>query len=223
MSLEPGLFVPTRADALIRGQRKVEAIKAVLDANPGASLRAAKDAVEARTDALLAGSAASLSSPAGEARETAGLPAAALEALQRGQIIEAIKLVRLAHDVDLRTAKQRVEAHLRGDVGADVGTVASQPDAAAASAPGELPADVASLLRGGDRGAAWQLLERKYGATATEALRRIGDHEIARKRGGRGGAAAAGSTVMRGGDRGKLALWALLAAFAALAVAWVLW
>ncbi|QCW25202.1 hypothetical protein FE772_05550 [Lysobacter enzymogenes] len=222
MSLEPGLFVPTRADALIRGQRKVEAIKAVLDANPGASLRAAKDAVEARTDALLAGSAASLSSPAGEARETAGLPAAALEALQRGQIIEAIKLVRLAHDVDLRTAKQRVEAHLRGDVGADVGTVASQPDAAAASAPGELPADVASLLRGGDRGAAWQLLERKYGATATEALRRIGDHEIARKRGG-GGAAAAGSTVMRGGDRGKLALWALLAAFAALAVAWVLW
>ncbi|UZW59746.1 hypothetical protein [Lysobacter enzymogenes] len=223
MSLEPGLFVPTRADALIRGQRKVEAIKAVLDANPGASLRAAKDAVEARTDALLAGSAASPSSPAGEARETAGLPAGALEALQRGQIIEAIKLVRLAHDVDLRTAKQRVEAHLRGDVGADVGidADAAQPDAAA-SAPGVLPADVASLLRGGDRGAAWQLLERKYGATATEALRRIGDHEIARKRGGRGGAAA-GSTVMRGGDRGKLALWALLAAVAALAVAWVLW
>lgn len=222
MSLEPGLFVPTRADALIRGQRKVEAIKAVLDANPGASLRAAKDAVEARAEALLAGSAPSSSSPAGETRETAGLPAAALEALQRGRTIEAIKWVRLAHDVDLRTAKQRVEAHLRGDAGAEVGTVAAPPDAAA-SAPDELPADVVSLLRGGDRGAAWQRLERKYGATATEALRRIGDYEMARKRGGRGDAAAVGSTVVRGGDRGKLALWALLAAVAALAVGWVLW
>ncbi|WP_428995233.1 hypothetical protein, partial [Lysobacter enzymogenes] len=139
MSSEPELFVPPRIDALIRSQRKIEAVKAVLDANPGASLRAAKDAVEARTDALLAGStpagsASASPSPEKEALEISGLPAAAVEALLRGQMIEAIKLVRLAHGVDLRTAKQRVEAHARGDGGA----AAAAPHEPAA-ATGDLP------------------------------------------------------------------------------------
>ena len=52
MSSEPGLFVPPRVDAMLGSHRKIEAIKAVLDANPGASLRAAKAAVDARIAAL---------------------------------------------------------------------------------------------------------------------------------------------------------------------------
>lgn len=220
MSSEPELFVPPRVDALIRSQHKIEAIKAVLDANPGASLRAAKDAVEARTDALLAGPAsagAGSSPPPGEdPLELSGLPAAAVEALLRGQVIEAIKLVRLAHGVDLRTAKQRVEAHMRGDGSDDSGAAAAVSHEPAAATTGDLPADVLALLRAGDRGAAWQLLERKYGATSAQALRRIAEHEIAGKQRGAGG----GATVAAGDSNGRVMLWALLVAIAAVAVWW---
>jgi ribosomal protein L7/L12 len=216
MSSEPGLFVPPRVDAMLGGHRKIEAIKAVLDANPGASLRAAKAAVDARIDALAAGSApsSSSSSSADDVRDVSGLPAAAVEALLRGQVIEAIKLVRLAHGVDLRTAKQRVEAHMRGDAGA--AAAASREPVATT---GDLPADVLALLRAGDRGAAWQLLERKYGATSAQALRRIAEHEIARKQRGAGG----GATVAAGDNNGRVMLWALLVAIAAVAVWWFVW
>jgi len=219
MSSEPELFVPPRIDALIRGQRKIEAIKAVLDANPGASLRAAKDAVDARAEALLAGAvpSAASASPPREAQELSGLPAAAVEALLRGQVIEAIKFVRMAHGVDLRTAKQRVQAHMRGDSGHDAGELAAS-SAPAGAAAGPLPADVVALLRAGDRGAAWQLLERKYAATSAQALRRIAEYEIARK--GRRGADA---TVASGDDNGRMMLWALLTAVAAVAAWWLLW
>lgn len=215
MSSEPGLFVPPRIDAMLRSHRKVEAVKAVLDANPGASLRAAKAAVDARIGALTAGSRPSSASQAEVGVEISGMPAAAVEALLRGQMIEAIKLVRLAHGVDLRTAKQRVEAHARGDH--DASAAASREPAAATT--GDLPADVLALLRAGDRGAAWQLLERKYGATSAQALRRIAEHEVARKQRGAGG----GATVAAGDNNGRVMLWALLVAIAAVAAWWFVW
>lgn len=218
MSSEPGLFVPPRVDAMLRSHRKIEAVKAVLDANPGASLSAAKAAVDARIGALVAGPASSSPAPDGDAQASSGLPAAAVDALRRGQTIEAIKLVRLAQGVDLRTAKQRVDAHVRGDAGGGPGPAAA-PVAEAVGAAGPLPADVVALLQAGDRGAAWQLLERKYGASSAEALRRIADYEVARKRRGFGG--GAGATVARGDDGGRRMLWVLLAAAAAAAVWWV--
>lgn len=41
------------------------------------------------------------------------LPPAAVSALWKGQIIEAIKLVRLERNIDLKDAKDQVEAYLR--------------------------------------------------------------------------------------------------------------
>jgi hypothetical protein len=42
-----------------------------------------------------------------------GLPPAAMSALWHGQIIEAIKVVRLERHVDLKNAKDQVDAYLR--------------------------------------------------------------------------------------------------------------
>ncbi|MBW8811648.1 MAG: hypothetical protein JF591_23120, partial [Lysobacter sp.] len=39
-------FIPPQVATLLAGNRKIEAIKLVLDSNPGLGLRAAKDAVE---------------------------------------------------------------------------------------------------------------------------------------------------------------------------------
>jgi len=41
------------------------------------------------------------------------LPAAAVSALWKGQIIEAIKVIRLERNLDLKDAKDQVEAYLR--------------------------------------------------------------------------------------------------------------
>jgi hypothetical protein len=57
------------------------------------------------------------------------LPAEAIAALARGRKIEAIRIVRKTHGVDLKTAKERVEAHALDHSGA-----------AGDLSPGEVPA-----------------------------------------------------------------------------------
>ncbi|QQP95774.1 hypothetical protein [Lysobacter enzymogenes] len=108
------LFVPPPADALIRGGHKIQAIKAVIDANPGASLRAAKDAVEAYERRLLPGESAAAHDQERRQPDTGGLPEAARQALMAGDRIAAIKIVRAAYGLDLRSALQRVDDHARG-------------------------------------------------------------------------------------------------------------
>lgn len=48
-------------------------------------------------------------------REEAGLPSAAIAALQKGNKIEAIKLVRVERNLGLKEAKDYVEDHVRRD------------------------------------------------------------------------------------------------------------
>ncbi|MEP7151180.1 MAG: 50S ribosomal protein L7/L12 [Nitrospira sp.] len=48
-----------------------------------------------------------------EQAPSAELPAAAVEALRQGNKIEAIKLVRVEHDIGLKESKDSVEAYLR--------------------------------------------------------------------------------------------------------------
>ena len=45
--------------------------------------------------------------------QPSGLPPAAIAALWKGQMIEAIKVVREARDLDLKEAKDAVEAYLK--------------------------------------------------------------------------------------------------------------
>lgn len=116
MSAPPNPLLSPQIDALIRDGHKIEAIKLAIFHNPGLGLREAKNAVEARERVLLAGAApaeaAAQTTASGASR--AGLPPDAIEALNRGRTVEAIKRVRLATGVDLRTAKRWVDAYSSG-------------------------------------------------------------------------------------------------------------
>lgn len=58
------------------------------------------------------------------------LPTEAMVALQRGNKIEAIKLVRRAHGLDLKDSKDLVEAHLAADASLQQAFSAARPQGA---------------------------------------------------------------------------------------------
>lgn len=214
-------FIPPQVATLLAANRKIEAIKLVLDSNPGLGLRAAKDAVEGyqsnRQSAAIASSArtaaAAQSSGAGQVGD---FPHAARQAIAEGNRILAIKIVREAYGLDLRSAMQRVDAYSEG-LAADAD---DDDDDAAAGRNGvtaNLPAEAVALILGGDRGRAAQLLEAKYGYSTRDAMTGIVAYELSRRR--RGFGAAGGDTVRGGDNNGKMLVIAALIAIAAVA-AW---
>ncbi|WP_052756085.1 hypothetical protein [Lysobacter capsici] len=212
-------FIPPQVATLLAANRKIEAIKLVLDSNPGLGLRAAKDAVEGyqsnRQSAAVASSArtavAAQSSGAGQVGD---FPQAARQAIAAGNRILAIKIVREAYGLDLRSAMQRVDAYSEG-----LAPDADDDDAAAGrnGSTANLPAEVVALILGGDRGRAAQLLEAKYGYSTRDAMTGIVAYELSRRR--RGFGAAGGGTVRGGDNNGKMLVIAALIAIAAVA-AW---
>lgn len=124
---------PEAAAAVARGDL-IAAIKLVRDSNGKIELRLAKEAVEAWRDSRPLPSASVItpaSSPASASSAHGSLPAAALLALSQGKTIEAIKVLHQS-GLDLRTAKERIEAHLH----ARPPTVATQrPNNAATTRP----------------------------------------------------------------------------------------
>jgi len=101
--------IPAEAvTALAKGLR-IEAIKRVREANHGVDLRGAMEAV----DAFAAGKQRfPIDPPVSVATASFdSLPAEALAALSRGQLIEAIKIVRAATGLGLKEAKDLVERH----------------------------------------------------------------------------------------------------------------
>ena len=99
------------AAALVKGLR-IEAIKLVREANHGVDLRGAMEAV----DAFASGKQRfPIDPPVTVApKPFDGLPAEALAALSRGQLIEAIKIVRAATGLGLKEAKDLVEQYRDG-------------------------------------------------------------------------------------------------------------
>ena len=95
--------------ALERGQR-IEAIRLVREGNDGLDLRGAMEAVDAyaagERDFSIADSTPSASTAVDDQ-----LPAEAIAALSRGQVIAAIKIVRQACGSGLKEAKDRVDAY----------------------------------------------------------------------------------------------------------------
>lgn len=212
-------FIPPQVATLLAANRKIEAIKLVLDSNPGLGLRAAKDAVEDfqrnGSSAAVASSARSAAAkqPSG-AGQVGDFPQAARQAIAAGNRILAIKIVREAYGLDLRSAMQRVDAYSE-----ERAPDADDDDAAAGrnGATANLPAEVVALILGGDRGRAAQLLEAKYGYSTRDAMTGIVAYELSRRR--RGFGAAGGDTVRGGDNNGKMLVIAALIAIAAVA-AW---
>ena len=81
------------------------------------------------------------------------LPAAVRDALQRGRILEAIKLMRAASGLSLKDVKDALEAYQRG--------TKSPAPVFPAAAVGPLPADVVQRLLAGDKIEAIRLFASK--------------------------------------------------------------
>lgn len=212
MSEKRAPFVPPQVATLLKSGNKIQAIKLLIDSNPGLGLRDAKEAVENHERLLHSGA------PAGPVAATAfasapvasgGFPAAARTAISNGQTIVAIKIVREAYGLGLSEAKDLVEAYGKKGEAALKGL---QPRGGVIDLPGE----VVALIQGGHRDRAAQLLHGKFGLSAQDALSRVADYSGARHKSGAVG--DSGRTVSPG-DSGGGAWWAVLAVAALLAVA----
>ena len=115
----PTAPLPANVIAALQRGNMIEAIK-LMRAAGGIGLKEAKDAI----DQHLGGNSVS----GGLAASDGSLPSAVLEAMRRGQKIEAIKLLREQAGLGLKEAKDAVEAY-QGEAGA----------AADQSSPGEVP------------------------------------------------------------------------------------
>lgn len=198
-------IMPAQVTSLLRANRKIEAIKLMLDANPGLRLREAKDAVERYERQHPQGAGAPLAEAA-PAPPPEGFPAQAELALRSGNKIDAVKIVRMVYGLGLREALARVDAHLLGQH-ADASTTG------VGAGRTDLPADVTMALLRGDRAGALELLEKTHGLANADALKRVLNHE--RQRGKRGLSGRADGTVRRDESNAGMLWWALLIAVAA--------
>jgi ribosomal protein L7/L12 len=98
-------------------------------------------------------------------------PPEAIAALEQGNTIVAIKLVRSANDMDLRTAKQTVEAYLSGE--RSYSTDAFVAPAQAHVENGELPSEALAALAKGRRVEAVKIVREHYGLHLKEAKDKV--------------------------------------------------
>lgn len=87
-----------------------------------------------------------------------GLPADVVDALRRGEVIEAIKLLRASTGLGLKEAKDMIDQHFRGK---PVGMVAAYS--------GQLPSSVIAALQKGNKIEAIRLLREQTGLGLKEA------------------------------------------------------
>ena len=101
--------IPAEAAAALAKGLRIEAIKLVREANHGVDLRGAMEAI----DAYASGRHGHASGPSPMAATTSfdGLPTEAATALARGQMIEAIRIVREKTGLGLKEAKDLVERY----------------------------------------------------------------------------------------------------------------
>ncbi|MGB8434163.1 MAG: ribosomal protein L7/L12 [Burkholderiales bacterium] len=101
--------LPEAAIIALDAGNKLEAIRIVREAT-GLGLKGAKDAVERYVPGDAPYRAPERPSMGGEA-----FPLGAVSALQNGRMIDAVKIVRLAHGVGLKDAKDAVDRYVASD------------------------------------------------------------------------------------------------------------
>ena len=110
--MSPEIKFPPEAIAAKLGDERLLAIKLVREANPGMGLREAMDAVDAYDPGRHG-----FVDPASTTTTTNGndLPAEAIEALSRGQVVEAVKIVRDKTGLGLKESKDMVDGYRDGN------------------------------------------------------------------------------------------------------------
>lgn len=116
------------------------------------------------------------------------LPQDVIDAIGRGDTIEAIKRLREAAQVDLKTAKDAVEAFVNGQPLPPLPGLSVTPAALSQTATSLLPDEVLDALRSGNRIEAIKRLREATGLGLKEAKDLVEAHEA-------GGAGVAASRV----------------------------
>lgn len=98
-------------------------------------------------------------------------PAEAIAALTKGDIIVAIKLVRSANGMDLRDAKEAVDAYLAGERGFSID--ASEVSKEVRADIGGLPSEALDALANGKRIEAVKIVREHYGLHLKEAKDKV--------------------------------------------------
>lgn len=194
--------IPAEAAAALAKGLRIKAIKLVREANHGVDLRAAMEAV----DAFASGKQRFPIDPPVTVVTASfdGLPAEALAALSRGQLIEAIKIVRAATGLGLKEAKDLVEQYRDGQAPVRDEAMRAKLEGIARKHGMKLPEAALTAMERGDLKAAMNLVRQ-----AKESA----PHAAATARGA--------NTVSRETNRNGW-LWAL-ACLALVAIAYVLY
>ncbi|MGH8027361.1 MAG: ribosomal protein L7/L12 [Pseudoxanthomonas sp.] len=195
--------IPAEAAAALAKGLRIEAIKLVRAANHGMDLRGAMEAA----DAFASGNKHRfpIDPPVAVAPVSFdGLPAEALAALSRGQLIEAIKIVRAATGLGLKEAKDLVEGYRDGQTPVRDEAMRAKLEGIARKHGMKLPEAALTAMERGDLKAAMNLF-RQAKESAPHAA----------------GTARGANTVSRETNRNGW-LWAL-ACLALVAIAYVVY
>lgn len=150
--------IPAEAVASLAKGLRIEAIKRVREANHGVDLRGAMEAVDAFASGKQHFSVDPPLAPATVSFE--GLPPEALAALSRGQLIEAIKIVRAATGLGLKEAKDLVERHRDAQMPARDEAMRAKLEGVARKHGMKLPEAALTAIERGDLKAALNLVRQ---------------------------------------------------------------
>lgn len=169
------IHFPAAAVAALATGRRIEAIKLLREANRGIDLRGAMEAV----DAYASGKRDfSIAEPL-QAEPLAPkdpLPAEAMAAISRGQLIEAIKIVRERHGLGLKEAKDLVDRHRGSSTSMRAAAVAADANGVTSQTPGVPSAAMAALARG-DLPEAVKIMQETGGLGLKQALAAVEAHK----------------------------------------------
>lgn len=198
---------PAAAIAAIAKGNRLEAIKLVREANHGVDLRGAMEAVEAHISGKQ-GFPINASPPTTSVTYS-GLPAEAMAALSKGQVIEAIKIVREKTGLGLKEAKDLVDGYRHGDTPPRDQAMRAKLEAVARKHGFKVPEEVMTAMESGDLKTAMKRLRQAKETSGKSVLTGLHAGQAARGMG----------TVSRETNRSGW-LWALVA-LGAIAAAWV--
>jgi ribosomal protein L7/L12 len=192
------IHIPAEAAAALARGERIVAIKLVREANHGVDLRGAMEA----TDAYASGKHFPMTgaSPVAKSSSIDGLPAEAITALSRGQLIEAIKIVRVATGLGLKEAKDLVEQYRDGQAPVRDEAMRAKFEAIAGKHGVKLPEEAFAAMERGDLKHAMNLVRQ----AKETGLKQLPTGAYA------AGTARGASTVSRESNRYGW-LWALVA------------
>ena len=157
---------PPEAVAAKLGDERLLAIKLVREANPGMGLREAMDAVDAhdpRQHGFVVG-------PTSTATNGNGLPAEAIAALSRGQVVEAVKIVRDKTGLGLKESKDMVDAYRDGEVPPRDEAMRARLESIAGKHGLKVPEEAMTAMERGDLKTALERLRQAKDASPQTAL-----------------------------------------------------